>query len=115
MTVIKYKEYGETFYFSATGHAAYAQPGEADIVCAGLSALTCLLAELVRRAEAEGQLEGRAEILLEPGSARVTCTPLPPFYTALQNRIEVVITGFEMLAEKYADFIRIDAGKNVIA
>lgn len=74
------------------GHAGFAQRGQ-DVVCAGVSALVCTLAENLRRVGGRAALSpGRAELSWEEGS---------------EELVEAFGLGLRQLAESYPECIRL--------
>lgn len=112
MTRITYAVNGVNVLFTAVGHAEYARPGEPDIVCAAVSALISLLAELVTRAHADDKLRKPPIICLEPGNVQITVVPRRMFLMELREQFGVIMIGLEMLAEQYADHVYIQKGDN---
>ncbi|MBQ8893380.1 MAG: ribosomal-processing cysteine protease Prp [Clostridia bacterium] len=98
MTVFQCADNGAELSFSATGHAGFARPGEPDIVCASVSTLVSLLAELVLRAHGEAN----TTVILEPGEVFISA----PATATLRQQFQVVVTGLEMLAEQYPNHVR---------
>lgn len=104
MTTIKYTHKDGTFRYEAKGHAEYAKAGEPDIVCSAVSAMNCLLAELVQRA----QHTEPPEISVEPGKVRIACTPRNFERMRLHIQFEAVLLGLQMIAEEYPDYVRVE-------
>lgn len=73
------------------GHAGSAEYGK-DLVCAAVSALALTLA-----ANAEDLEE--AEILLEPGNSRISCSP------DAAGMFDCICKGFQLLAEKFPEHV----------
>ena len=73
------------------GHAGSAEYGK-DLVCAAVSALALTLAANVEN------LEG-AEILLEPGNSRISCSP------DAAGMFDCICKGFQLLAEKFPEHV----------
>lgn len=73
------------------GHACSDVYGK-DLVCAAVSALALTLAANVEN------LEG-AEILLEPGNSRISCSP------DAAGMFDCICKGFQLLAEKFPEHV----------
>ena len=73
------------------GHACSDVYGK-DLVCAAVSALALTLAANVEN------LEG-AEILLEPGNSRISCSP------DAAGMFVCICIGFQLLAEKFPEHV----------
>jgi uncharacterized protein YsxB (DUF464 family) len=94
------------------GHAGF-EPGK-DIVCAAVSILTYTLAQKLTDLQAEQKVV--CGISMESGNAEffvwVRCGHEQEFETVL----DTIITGFELLAEKYPEHVSIvssvDGGRN---
>lgn len=76
------------------GHAGFAERGK-DVVCAGVSALVCTLAENLRRAGGQAALSpGRAELRWQEG-------------TEAEETVEAFGLGLGQLAVAYPECIRL--------
>ena len=73
------------------GHANSAPYGK-DLVCAAVSALMLTLAANVEGKEA-------AEIVLQPGNSRISCTP------DAAEIFDCFCVGFEMLARRFPEYV----------
>lgn len=107
MTTIRYSDNGDVLSFSATGHAEYARKGEPDIVCASVSAFTCLLASLVSEAYAAEKMVEPMTIQLDAGNVQIICSPKRRYYDELRGQFRVIMTGLQMLAEQYSNHVRV--------
>ena len=92
-----------------SGHAGAEQLGK-DIVCASVSMLTAMLAEMVLEAQDRGWLEYEPECELQPGYSRIACVPKRKHKREIEYLFEGVCTGYEMLAQNYPGNVVIDAG-----
>ena len=82
------------------GHAdAPRNEQDHDLVCAAISALTCTLAEVVRRAYVAGALLCEPQIKISPGNVCICCAPMAAF--------TFFRCGMEILAESYPGHIQI--------
>lgn len=74
------------------GHAGFDRRGK-DVVCAGVSALVCTLAENIRRRGGQAALSpGRAELRWQEGT---------------EELVEAFGLGLRQLAESYPEYIRL--------
>lgn len=84
------------FCLKMTGHAGSAPYGE-DLVCAAASMLCYALA---------AQVQGCADIRLEKGRACISARPKPEDEAAVNAAFDTVTKGFELLCEKYPEYIK---------
>lgn len=103
MTTIKYSWDGETFDFSAVGHAEYGKP---DIVCASVSTLCCTLLQCVQTLEEQGKVRrfgwggGSGHFVLD--------AEIPPYArNEADAYIRMALTGLRMLADQYPNHVQI--------
>ena len=94
MIRVRHDQAGDLHRLTVTGHADYGPHG-ADIVCAGVSALTYALL-----ASAE-KLGGHIVYCnAESGNVKIVC------YNA-DSAFEVALTGLELIAEKYPQNVEV--------
>ena len=92
---------------SLHGHAeAKRNEQDHDLVCAAVSALTCTLAELVRRAYSAGALTEEPQVEVRPGSVCISCFPVDG-ETTLPAAFSFFRCGVEMLEETYPENIKL--------
>ena len=91
---------------SLSGHAGTAEAGK-DLLCASASILAYTVAQLVKDYEAKGMLKGKANIILESGKARISCTPKKDCYDLIAYAFYVAQTGFYLLAHNYPDHVQL--------
>lgn len=99
MTSISVWKEGGVRTVELLGHAGYAPQG-ADIVCAGLSALSCAMMEALRREEDSGALE-TLSIVCEPGYVSVSVRPKPAKRARIGGILDTCLAGFSLLAKGY--------------
>ena len=92
----------EHYRLTVKGHAGYDVPGK-DIVCAGVSALTCTLAEDI--IALEGSLREPPHILLDEGNAEIECKPRSNQKSIVRLVMNSVCAGFAMMADKYSEHV----------
>jgi uncharacterized protein YsxB (DUF464 family) len=85
-----------------SGHAGQAEKGK-DIVCSAVSILFYTLAQAIT--DSEEMLEATPIIYTEDGNGFVSCKPKKTFLSAIQRTYWTVLTGIEMLAEEYKEYI----------
>lgn len=73
------------------GHAGSAEYGK-DLVCAAVSALALTLAANVEGKE-------NAEVSLQPGNSRISCTP------DAAGVFDCICKGFQLLAERFPEHV----------
>lgn len=100
MIEIKFKP--KELELSVTGHAGAAEKGQ-DIVCSAASILFYTLAQAVT--DSADLLEGEPVIEIEEGNGRVSCKPKEMFLATMQRTYWTVLTGFELLANEYKDYV----------
>ena len=92
--------------FLIKGHAGFAQPGEEDVVCAGISMLVCTLSECLEEYETMGYVQAVCR-KIDPGNVDIA------FYT-LDHRatvsvmLDTILTGFRLLQEKYPENVVVE-------
>ena len=87
---------------SVEGHAGQAEKGK-DIVCAAVSILFYTLAQAVT--DSADMLEKKPEIWTEDGNGSVSCKPKKAFLATIQRTYWTILTGIELLAEEYKEYI----------
>jgi uncharacterized protein YsxB (DUF464 family) len=105
MTQIRYTEHGDRIRISVHGHAQY-NPGN-DVVCAGISTITCQLINYVGALEENGVVSDT--ILDEADGHIILCFKVSPgemegWHTAWK----VISTGYESLASEYPDHVMLE-------
>lgn len=104
MTRIEYVKEGMTHELNIDGHANYAEPG-ADIVCAGISALSYALAQTLIDFESSVI---KSHVTLEEGSASVKAEALTPHASfELGIIFEFAMNGYRMIADQYPENVSI--------
>ena len=86
-----------------SGHAG-SGPWGRDLVCAAVSTLVLTLAENVRRLAAQGAAED-PRILLDRGTASISCLPAGSGQDPVVPVFETLALGFRLLARQYPEFI----------
>ena len=95
------------------GHAGQAAIGH-DIVCASCSVLAYTVAQLVKVAEAQGDLKTTPEIKLESGDAIISCEPIDEAYSGLYAAYMFAEVGYDLLARSYPQYVElIPFGKDI--
>ena len=92
------------YRLSIRGHAGYAEAGK-DIVCAAASALTYTLAMNI---DALSHVYARRKtVRLSEGDSEISCVPVHGMRNVVRLIFEVVIMGYQALAEKYPENVTI--------
>lgn len=86
----------------ASGHAM-SSPNGNDIVCAAVSALLGTLAYTLTKNRQ--MLTRKPTMKLESGLGRVSCKPLPQYEGNVQMIYFTVLSGCELIADKYPEFV----------
>lgn len=89
-----------------SGHAGQADIGH-DIVCASCSILAYTVAQLVKNAEALGDLKSPAKIKLENGDAYISCKPNDDAYETILGIFMFAEVGYKLLAHNYPQFVEL--------
>lgn len=100
MIEIKFKP--KELELSVTGHAGTAEKGQ-DIVCSAASILFYTLAQAVT--DSVDMLVEEPVIEIEDGNGSVSCKPKEVFLATMQRTYWTVLTGFELLAHEYKDYV----------
>ena len=105
MTNIKYspKECSITF----KGHSGYAEIGK-DIVCAGISSLFFAL----YRSLHDRGIVSFADLNSSEGYAQIRAYPSAKERHTCVVMFETIITGLELMAQNYPDYVKIDKEEN---
>ena len=99
MTDIRYLKDEHVHMLMLSGHAGYAQEG-ADIVCAGISAVTYTLMGYLENLKAEG-----AQVISRQDSGDVTIVCLR--HQNADTAFEMAMIGYMQIAKKYPDNLTI--------
>lgn len=99
MTKIKYHEDKLHFVLDVNDHANY-NPGH-DIVCAAASVLTCSLISAIYNEDESVFSSYVVDCDEDDAAVHIDITVYEWEYERIKGMFDVVITGFEMLAEKY--------------
>ena len=95
-----------TYALQITGHADYG-PAGADIVCAGVSAITYALAEFLVESTERVTL---TQLVLNPGDVRIACTG------SADDAFKMACLGYALLQQQYPEniFLEINDAGNAI-
>lgn len=95
---------GDTITMVLNGHAGQADDGH-DIVCSACSILAYTVAHIVNAEDKEGSLKAKPLIVLEKGSAIISCEPKPEKYNELLHAFYYAEVGYTLLARNYPEFV----------
>ncbi|MBP3703634.1 MAG: ribosomal-processing cysteine protease Prp [Lachnospiraceae bacterium] len=98
MITIKTERKPGRFYVKLSGHAGYAPPGENDIVCAAISMIFYTFINTIETWKKKNSIEIAYED--KEGKAWVSVTYREDD-KKVQGSVEMLVTGFLMLKEKY--------------
>ncbi len=101
MIVVRYNRIETTL--TVKGHAGAAPEGK-DIVCAAASILA-FTADACAKEQREKYLP-TVTMNKKTGDFRVACRPGKSSATPCRRMLDVIFTGFEILASAYPDFVR---------
>ena len=104
MLKVTFEEKDNKLTLKLDGHAGQADIGQ-DIVCASCSILAYTVAQLVKVAEAQGDLKNAPEIKLEHGDAVIVCEPIEEAYSGLLAAYMFAETGYNLLAHNYPQYV----------
>lgn len=96
MTDVIYTQIGTDHLLVLRGHAGYADSG-ADIVCAGLSAITYTLMGFLKNNEEKASMRD------EPGMCIIIC----PSGCRVDAAFEMAVIGYMQIAKQYPDNVTI--------
>lgn len=104
MTKVKIRYDIDEWEICMNGHAGYGPKGS-DIVCAGVS----LLAGMIGQTLAEEAEDIRIHrYIMDEENANV-CFEFKTLTDVVNNKIMMAVTGFELLAHSYSDYVSLDA------
>lgn len=103
MVRISWKSEG---FLQVQGHAGSGEKGK-DLVCAAVSALVLTLAANTDRMSRAGWVRD-PRIRLWEGDALICCVPQPEYRAAVELVFGSICQGFQLLAEKYPEYVRVD-------
>lgn len=104
MLKVSFEEKDNQLTLKLEGHAGQANIGH-DIVCASCSILAYTLAQLIKVAEAQGDLKTAPEIKLESGDGVVSCEPAPEARDGVLSAFMYTQVGYKLLAHNYPQFV----------
>ena len=96
----------DTITMVLNGHAGQADIGH-DIVCSSCSILAYTVAQIVKVEEREGSLKSKPVIVLDKGSAVISCEPKPEKYNELLHAFYYAEVGYTLLAHNYPHFVEL--------
>lgn len=103
MLTIKMRTDPESLRLQLSGHAGAGKWGT-DIVCAAASILTYTAAAAAQQLYREGRLQSAPHIRLLPGAASIALENSD----AARQMLEVVCTGFALLAVRYPKYVNLE-------
>ena len=92
-----------------TGHAEFEEKGK-DIVCAGISTLFYTLYEVLL-SNMNMLEENSLKAEMEDGNGLISCKPIEKFEGNVQTMYMTILTGFNLLATNYKEFITFVVGR----
>lgn len=95
---------GDTLSLVLNGHAGQAEIGH-DIVCSAASILAYTVAHIVKAEEGEGSFKSKPLIVLNSGSAIISCEPKLEKYNEIFHAFYVAEVGYTLLAHNYPLFV----------
>lgn len=95
----------ETLELEIKGHARQNEKGK-DIVCSAISTLFYTLAKSV--ADSKSMLTKKPIIKYKDGNGYLKCKPKKEFEGNIAMSFWTILTGFELVANEYKDFVTLD-------
>lgn len=92
------------------GHANSAPKGE-DIICAGISALFYTLYEVLYQNKEMLEKKSLKSIMVD-GEGTIYCKPKKEYEGNVQMMYLTVLTGLELMAKNYPEYINMVVGRN---
>ena len=106
MITVKFNDKGEDISLSVTGHAGAAERGK-DTICASASILVYTAVTGASDMYTEGVLSEHPIIHMENGCGKVNIKPKPEYFDMVRERLRLLFTGFELLAENFPQYVEI--------
>ena len=97
---------GDTITMVLNGHAGQADIGH-DIVCSSCSILAYMVAQIVKSEAKEGSMKGNPVVVLNSGSAIISCEPKPEKYNEILHAFYCAEVGYTLLAHNYPHFVEL--------
>lgn len=101
--MIEVNYYREHNRLTVKGHAQSNEPGR-DLICSACSILALTMAANVGHMEESGAVT-EPVVILEEGNAQISCKPRARFRDSVKQTFVSVCVGFEILAQKYPEYI----------
>ena len=92
----------ETLEVDIKGHAGQDEKGK-DIVCSAISTLFYTLAKSIT--DSKSMLAKNPVIKYKDGNGYIQCKPKKEFEGNIVRSYWTILTGFEMVADEYKDFV----------
>ena len=106
MLNITFTERGKNLSLRLEGHAGYSEYGN-DTVCAAASILAFTVAQFVKEAELNGDLESPSEVKLESGDTIVSCEPSEDIFGGMADVYQFAKMGYALLQHNYPQYVRL--------
>lgn len=104
MLKVTFEEKDKTLTIRLDGHAGQANIGQ-DIVCSSCSILAYTVAQIVKTAATEGDLDAIPVIKLESGDAMISCVPSEDVYGTIKSLYMFAEVGYKLLAHNYPQYV----------
>lgn len=102
----------DNMYLHLAGHAGGGTAGN-DIICAGISSLTCALINMLNEEQEKGRIEADWNIRPEPLDVTIRARPKTEHYRrTARDYYRVVVMGLKAMAENYPENIRLEEVQN---
>ena len=92
------------FFLKASGHAGGGTAGN-DIICAGVSAITQTLLNVLQDEEEAGRIE--MEWYMTDGELQIQAFPMSSMHMQLKNYFHMAAVGLKDIAEQYPKNVKI--------
>lgn len=103
--VFKEHKHDKTLSVKIKGHAQSAPEGQ-DLICAASSAYGFQAIQTVENMYLAEWLDRKPKMWIKKGGIHISCKPKPEYYTIVINILQVVAVGYQILEEKYPEYVR---------
>ena len=106
MLKVTFNQKDNNLILKIKGHAGQADIGH-DIVCASASILAYTVAQLVKVAEAQGDLKKAPQVKLDSGDAVISCEPIDEARNGLLSAYMFAEVGYNLLAHNFPQYVEL--------
>ena len=106
MIKVSFEQKDNKLTLKLKGHAGQANVGH-DIVCSSASILAYTVAQLVKVAEAQGDLKNAPEVKLESGDAVISCEPIDEARNGVLSAYMFAEVGYNLLSHNFPQYVEL--------